>query len=54
MTGFNDWKHASEYIGSHERSPNHSSSIKIFLQRSTNKDQIDARLIEVFESEFRI
>ena len=53
MIGFNDWKYASEYIGSHERSPNNSSSIKIFLQRLTKKNQIDAQLLEVFASEFK-
>ena len=53
MTGFNAWKHASEYIGSQERSPSHSSSIEILLQRSTKKDQIDAQSIEVFENEFK-
>ena len=40
-------------IGSHERSLNHSSSIKIFLQRSTKKDRIDTQSLEVFESEFK-
>lgn len=34
-TGFNDWKYASEYNDSHERPPNRSGSIKIFLNRST-------------------
>ena len=52
-TGLNDWKHASEYIGSYERSPTNSNSLRIFLQRSTNKDGADAESLEVFESEFR-
>ena len=34
-------------------SPNHSSSIRIFLHRSTKKDRIDAKSHEVFESEFK-
>ena len=53
ITGFNDWKHASEYIGSHERSPNDNNSIRIFPQRSTKKDRMDAKSPEVFESEFK-
>ena len=53
ITGFNDWKHTSEYIGSHERSSNHCSSIRIFLQGSTKKDRTDAKFLEVFESEFK-
>ena len=46
-TGFNDWKHASECIVSHERSLNHSNSIRIFLKRSTKKDRTDAKSLEV-------
>ena len=33
-------------------SSNHSNSIRIFLQESTKKDLIDAKSLEVFESEF--
>ena len=40
-------KHVSEYIGSHKRSLNHSSSIKTSLQRSAKKDQIDAQSLKV-------
>ena len=53
IRSFNDWKHASKYIGSHESSPNHDNSIRIFLQRSTKKDRIDAKTLEVFESKFK-
>ena len=34
-------------------SSNHSNSIRIFLQRPTKKDRIDAKSLEVFESEFK-
>ena len=34
-------------------SPNNSNYIRIFLQRSTKKDRIDAKSLEVFESEFK-
>ena len=39
--------------GSHERSSNHSNSIRIFLQRSTKKARIDVKSLEVFENEFK-
>ena len=47
IKGFDDWKHASEYIGSHERSSNHSNSIRIFLQRSNKKDRIDTKSLYI-------
>ena len=52
ITGFKDWKHASVYIGSHERSPNYSSSIKTFLQISTKKHRLDA-VTWIFERKFK-
>ena len=53
ITGVNDWKHASEYIYSHEWSPNHSCSINIFFQSSTKKDRIDTQSPEMFENKFK-
>ena len=53
LIGFNGWKHVSEYIGYHERSLNHSSSLKISLQGSTQKDRVNAQPIEMFESKFK-
>ena len=53
ITSFNDWKHAREYVVSHESSPNHSTSIKVFLQRSTKQHRTNVQSLKIFVNELK-
>ena len=49
LTGFSDWKHASNKLKQHENSAAHKQSMMNFLIRSSVSQRVDTSIVQQFE-----